>query len=93
LCSRCLLYTLIQHDAKTGDETAQRILDLAGSYNRELLRQKDFVACIVEVAETAVKAEKLIISLPDAGKIAKKWKIDDPLVQEAAVRLGYALSG
>ncbi len=92
LCSRCLLYNLIQHDAKTGDETAQRIIDLAASYTRDLLRQKDFVACIVEVAETAVKSEKLVISLPEAGKIAKKWKIDDPLIHDAAVQLGYALA-
>lgn len=92
LCSRCLLYTLIQHDARSGDETAQTILDLAASYNHDLLRQKDFVACIVEVAETAVKSEKLVISMPEAGKIAKKWKIDDPLVNEAAVQLGYALA-
>lgn len=93
LCSRCLLYNLIQRDAKTGDETAQRILDLAASYSRELVRQKDFVSCMVEVAETAVKAEKLVISLPEADKIAKKWKIQDPLVHEAAVQLGYALAG
>ena len=91
LCSRCLLYNLIQHDAKSGDDTAQRILDLAVAYNRDPFRQKDFVACIVEVAETAVKSEKLVISLPEAGKIARKWKIDDPLVHEAAVQLGYAL--
>ncbi len=93
LCSRCLLHALIQHDAKNGDDTAQRILDLAKAYSHELLRQKDFVACIVEVAETAVKSEKLIISLPEAGKIAKKWQIGDPLVREAAVQLGYALAG
>ncbi len=93
LCSRCLLYNLIQHDARTGDETAQRIIDLAGSYSHDLLRQKDFVACIVEVAETAVRSEKLVISLPEAGKIARKWKIDDPLINEAAVQLGYALAG
>ncbi len=93
LCSRCLLLTLIQHDANSGDETAQRILELAATYSHDLLRQKDFVACIVEVAETAVKAEKLVISLPDAGKIAKKWKIDGLLVHEAAMQLGYALAG
>lgn len=92
LCSRCLLYNLIQHDARSGDETGQRILDLAGSYSHDFLRQKDFVACIIEVAETAVKSEKLVISMPEADKIAKKWKIDDPLVHEAAVHLGYALA-
>lgn len=93
LCSRCLLYTLIQHDAKTGDETASRMLDLAATYSHDILRQKDYVACVVEVAETAVKTEKLVISLLEAGKIAKKWKIDGPIVHDAAVRLGYAIAG
>ncbi len=93
LCSRCLLYSLIEHDAKSGDETAQRIIDLASGYSRDLFRRKDFVACIVEVAETAVKSEKLVISLPEASKIAKRWKIEDPLINEAAVQLGYALAG